>query len=693
MTEDILPHVPSALPLVVVDYLLRSLTHISPFRRRSALLLLILSCFLATRVLLSVRTALNPPRVVPPSPWELEDALALNYVPSPPTGVQQAAHTRLVSLIESRKSAYPHSLFRDAALRSEASPAVGVTAVVLHWKRRKGLELVVRHITRYPFIREVIVWNNRPGVDLSSEDFIISTPPGSDLPPAKLRIVNSPSNVHDAGKHLACSMASFEHCYFNDDDWLNVYMDATYTKYLECCSGRGVTGGGGAGGNIASNTLPIIHLEHRRWRFEHSDIGLHAGFTWLGTGSFAPRHLSRRFMQQQQAAPVALSRAQSLVADMFLSLWTNTYPEQMPNDLVPIDVEGGEVGWSRGEGVDQWAVVYGNIRSASRTLYTVLSLASPTLSPSLFPLTTPPAESHTRSPCSNDACLFTTSLTPFPPASALSTSYALEPAGSRSSPSSRAVRFFRAVTGRGHGSNVIDVRARGEQRAHERLLREQRRALERTRGGPRGFDPLADGWSVREHEERWNELVRPRVSAAGGAGAGGTESVWPDEQWWTRNGSWHLAVDGRGTDTCWESFRPPEADDHFGLTFIQPRHVRELTLVGSLDLANIAAWEDLSGGSDSWEVLSVRGDGTGGWEPRSLVGKPRVKPLSSTTVSVTVLLDPIRTPTTFALPREGNYEVDEEGREVAIRKLKLVSRGRKRDRVRVCSWDLDGWKL
>lgn len=60
---------------------------------------------------------------------------------------------------------------------------------------------------------------------------------------------------------------------------------------------------------------------------------------------------------------------------------------------------------------------------------------------------------------------------------------------------------------------------------------------------------------------------------------------------------------------------------------------------------------------------------------------------------MTVLLDPIRTPTTYALPHEGNYEVDEEGREVAIRKLKLVSRGRKRDRVRVCSWELDGWKL
>ena len=39
------------------------------------------------------------------------------------------------------------------------------------------------------------------------------------------------------------------------------------------------------------------------------------------------------------------------------------FVQQMPNDLVPIDVDGAEVGWSRGAGVDQWAVVYGNIVS------------------------------------------------------------------------------------------------------------------------------------------------------------------------------------------------------------------------------------------------------------------------------------------------------------------------------------------
>ncbi|GAA6028204.1 hypothetical protein JCM8097_006914 [Rhodosporidiobolus ruineniae] len=690
MNHDILPLIPPVLPLVLLDSLLRSLTHTSALRRRGALLLGLLLYLVSLRALLLLRTSLNPPRIPPPSLWEQQDALARAYTPAPPTAEQQAAYSHLVRMIDDRRSAYPASVFREKALRIETSPVVGVTAVVLHWKRRKGLELVLRHITRYPFIREVIVWNNRPGVELKAEDFHFSSPPGSDLPPAILRIVNSPSNVHDAGKHLVCSMASYDHCYFNDDDWLNVYMDATYTKYLECCAARGTSGAlAGGTGRIASNTMPIIHLEHRRWRFDNPDIDLHTGFTWLGTGSFAPRHLSSCFMQQQSASPVPLSRDQALVADMFFSLWTNTYPEQMPNDLVPIDVEGGEVGWSRGEGVDQWKVVYGNIRAAVSTLHHILTLASPSLSPHPFPLAPPPPESLTRAPCANDGCLFVTSLSPFPDPSALRASYAVEPAGR----DARRKGFFGAFFPSRHGKSAKRAEGNGA-------------AL------PSRFDPTAPGWTVQEHEARFNALQRPRparvgsplgVVAAGGAlgaaRAGGPrggedemEPAWPGEEWWTRNGSWHLAVDGKGTQTCWESFRPPETDDHFGLTLIRPRAVRQLRITGSADLANMVNWEDV-GGSESWEVLTVRADGSGGWEPRSLLGPPKVLPLSPTLFTITLSLDPIRTPTTYALRQEGNYEVDEEGREVAIRKIKFVSRGRKRERVRVCSWELDGWKI
>lgn len=101
------------------------------------------------------------------------------------------------------------------------------------------------------------------------QDFVLSSPPSSTLGPPKLRIINSPSNVHDAGKHIACSLATYKHCYFNDDDWLNIYLDSLYTMYLQCCAGGGGAGRGGSGGRIVSNTMPIIHLEHRRWRFDN----------------------------------------------------------------------------------------------------------------------------------------------------------------------------------------------------------------------------------------------------------------------------------------------------------------------------------------------------------------------------------------------------------------------------------------
>jgi hypothetical protein len=80
-------------------------------------------------------------------------------------------------------------------------------------------------------------------------------------------------------------------------------------------------------------------------------------------------------------------------------------------------------------------------------------------------------------------------------------------------------------------------------------------------------------------------------------------------------------------------------------------------------------------------------------EPRTLLTLPTVLRLSASLVTVTLTLDPIRTPTTYALRDEGNYEVDEDGREVAVRKIKIVSRGRQRDRVSVCGWELDGWSI
>lgn len=174
LQQDILTSVPSSLALVILDTLLSTLTHTSPSRRRLALVAFFGTIFLSIHFTISIRAALAHPSAVLPSSkssstsYDLEDAAALAYVPAPPTAAQNQAYEDLLSLIVSRKSAYPGHVFQEKALRTSSTKVVGVTAVLLHWKRKKGLDLVLKHITRYPYIREVIIWNNRPGVDLKS---------------------------------------------------------------------------------------------------------------------------------------------------------------------------------------------------------------------------------------------------------------------------------------------------------------------------------------------------------------------------------------------------------------------------------------------------------------------------------------------------------------------------------------------
>jgi hypothetical protein len=81
------------------------------------------------------------------------------------------------------------------------------------------------------------------------------------LPPPKVRVINAPSNIHDMAKHISCSLATHSSCYFNDDDWLNPYLDALYAKYLDQ--------GGDTSHRIVTNTMPYVAWESRRWRFEN----------------------------------------------------------------------------------------------------------------------------------------------------------------------------------------------------------------------------------------------------------------------------------------------------------------------------------------------------------------------------------------------------------------------------------------
>ncbi|KAG0380029.1 hypothetical protein BGX24_010539 [Mortierella sp. AD032] len=301
-------------------------------------------------------------------------------------------------ILETRKSAYNFDDFTEEGLVLETNQhLLPATAVLLGWKRQEGLKLIVKYLARYPYIKEIIIWNNNQETKLSKKDFEFDSIDG---PAPELQVYNGQENLHDFAKYMSCSLAKYQHCYFQDDDWLNTHMDALYTNFLTSPS------------LIHTNTLPLIHMEHRRWTFTNAEYKMHTGFAWMGTGSYLPREKAQRLLEQGGNSNLAKDRLK--VIDMYFSIWTNQYPYQLVNYLMPLDQKNG---WSTDGAVDHWTVVYRNMMDAATRLYSAL-MANPEVSEKDYfpreeelPLM---GDRHARSPCYNDKCLFKTSLDPFP---------------------------------------------------------------------------------------------------------------------------------------------------------------------------------------------------------------------------------------------------------------------------------------
>jgi len=165
---------------------------------------------------------------------------------------------KVQQILDTRQSAYNFDDFTEQGLvfpgNEHLMPA---TAILLGWKRLEGLKLIVSYLARYPYIKEIIVWNNNKENVLSRQDFEMD-PSFGPLP--ELQVFNAKENLHDFAKYMSCSLAKYQHCYFQDDDWLNTHMDALYTNFLT------------APNLIHTNTLPMIHMEHRRWTFTNEGM-------------------------------------------------------------------------------------------------------------------------------------------------------------------------------------------------------------------------------------------------------------------------------------------------------------------------------------------------------------------------------------------------------------------------------------
>ncbi|KAF9901852.1 hypothetical protein EC991_005610 [Linnemannia zychae] len=301
-------------------------------------------------------------------------------------------------ILNLRKSAYSFDDFTEQGLllphNNRLLPA---TAILLGWKRIDSLKILVSYLIRYPYIKEIIVWNNNKDIKLSKRDFELDTKYG---PLPELQVYNAAENLHDFAKYMSCSLAKYEYCYFQDDDWLNIHMDALYTNFLTSPN------------LIHTNTLPLIQMEHRRWTFTNEDYNMHAGFSWMGTGSYLPREKARRLLEQRGNTTLAKDRFK--VIDMYFSIWTNQYPYQLVNYLTPLD---RTTDWGTERVSDHWGIVFRNMLDAADRLYSMLltnfevSNKDPFARQEEEPYI---RDRHTRSPCFNDKCLFMTSLDPFP---------------------------------------------------------------------------------------------------------------------------------------------------------------------------------------------------------------------------------------------------------------------------------------
>ncbi|KAF9428342.1 hypothetical protein BGZ94_002740 [Podila epigama] len=395
--------------------------------------------------------------------------------------LEQKRHIQRI--LDNRRSSYSFDDFSEQGLsRPENAHLLPTTAVLLAWKRMDGLKLIVSYLARYPYIKEIIVWNNNREIPLTREDFDLHNTYG---PPPELQVYNAAENLRDIAKYMSCSFAKYKHCYFQDDDWLNTHMDALYTNFLTSPN------------LLHTNTQPLIQMEHRRWTFTNENYNMHAGFSWLGTGSYLPQEKAQRLLTQRDNSSLPMDR--SKVIDLYFSIWTNQYPYQLVNYLTELD-QNKE--WSNEEVDNHWSTVFINMLYAANRLHSALASNFEANGKDYFVRTQeyPSMEDrHARSPCHNDKCLFLTSIDPFP--------------------------------------------------------------------DPKEIEFKGDIMTIDEHDAKFLELT------------------YPTNQFWATFSYVH-AVDNDPL-TCWNSFKIPQAGDSFGLRFVKPTTVRQLTVTSSKSLANL----------------------------------------------------------------------------------------------------------
>ncbi|KAI8379133.1 uncharacterized protein BYT42DRAFT_495848 [Radiomyces spectabilis] len=272
------------------------------------------------------------------------------------------------SKIVEQQSTYTPSLFIPEALALNNYKIV--TAIVHCFTNDSSIEHVVNHLSKYPFIQEIHIYNQAG-----------ATPTNISIP---VRYFDPHGRDSATSRFSLCAEATTDYCYFQDDQWLNPYMDTLYTNFLR-------------NPDIVHATVdPGHYVDHVRWRFANTERQLHTGYVYLGFGSYVSKSAAQQFLSQLPLQNSHLSTVET--ADIFFSLWMNQYPWLLANPILPTQPQ---TDLFRNPDLHRALVI--------SAFPNVILIFQP--DPVFF---SNPDVVHHRASCTNDRCIFTTDIDPMP---------------------------------------------------------------------------------------------------------------------------------------------------------------------------------------------------------------------------------------------------------------------------------------
>lgn len=102
------------------------------------------------------------------------------------------------------------------------------TWVLINWARPWNIPKIISAVCKYPFVNEVIVWDNSGKLNIPGWEAI---PEFENDHSTSVKIIRSDKNVHTYGRFLAAEQAKNDNIVTCDDDVIPLHMEWLYKTY------------------------------------------------------------------------------------------------------------------------------------------------------------------------------------------------------------------------------------------------------------------------------------------------------------------------------------------------------------------------------------------------------------------------------------------------------------------------------